>query len=225
MSGELPRGTFMAALAPSELEDLMARGRRRQFKKGAPMILEGEESDRVFALLEGRAKIATSTDDGREVFLGLRGPGELLGEFSFIDGEPRSASVSALEAVEAVVLAAADFKAFLEAHPHAVMLILHTVVNKMREADAKLIEFTAYDSVGRVARRLVELADRYGEADPEGGVRIDLPLSQEELAGWTGSSREAVSKALGSLRSLGWIETRRRGITVLDMAGLKRRAT
>jgi CRP/FNR family cyclic AMP-dependent transcriptional regulator len=225
VSGELPRNTFMAALEPAELEDLESRGRRRQFRKGAPLIIEGEQSDRVFAILEGRAKIAIATDDGKEVFLGLRGPGDLVGEFSFIDGEPRSASVNALEPVEAIVLGASDFKSFLETHPHAAMLMLHVVVNKMREADAKLIEFTAFDSVGRVARRLIELAERYGEADEEGGIRINLPLSQEELAGWTGSSREAVSKALGSLRALGWIETKRRGITVLDLAGLRRRAT
>jgi CRP-like cAMP-binding protein len=95
--------------------------------------------------------------------------------------------------------------------------------SRLRDADEKRVEFAAYDSVGRVARRLVEMAGRFG--DPEGlGVRITLPLTQEELAGWTGSSREAVSKALQALRDRGLIETKRRAVTVLDLEGLTRRA-
>ena len=85
------------------------------------------------------------------------------------------------------------------------------------------MEFGTHDTLGRVARRLVELTGRYGEADGD-GLRITLPLSQEELAGWTGSSREAVVKALRTMRSRGWIATARREIRVLDLDALERRA-
>ena len=97
------------------------------------------------------------------------------------------------------------------------------ISKRLRDADRKRAEFAAYDTVGRVASRLLELADRFGESQ-ENGIRISLPLTQEELAGWTGSSREAVSKALSSLRSLGCIETKRRGITILDIGRLRKRA-
>ncbi|MHB8509587.1 MAG: Crp/Fnr family transcriptional regulator [Candidatus Dormibacteria bacterium] len=216
--------TFVSSLSEAELADLQAMGRRRQFRKTSPILVEGEVSDRVAFIISGRVKVSLNTDDGKEVLLALRGPGDLLGELSFLDGEPRSATAAALEAVEAQILTAEEFKRFLENHPRAALNLLQMLSRRLREADQKLIEFTAYDSVGRVARRLLELAERYGQEE-EDGIRIDLPLSQEELAGWTGSSREAVSKALGTLRQLGWIETRRRGVTILDLKGLSRRAS
>jgi len=102
-------------------------------------------------------------------------------------------------------------------------MLLQVLSRKLRDADRKRIEFGAYDTVGRVCKRLVELAERFGE-ERGASVRIALPLSQQELAGWTGSSREAVSKALHQLRARGYIETARRGITVLDLAAIRRRA-
>jgi CRP-like cAMP-binding protein len=95
---------------------------------------------------------------------------------------------------------------------------------RLRDADVKRIGFAASDTVGRVASRLVELADRFGEEDERGETLITLPLTQEELAAWCGSSREATAKALQTLRSLGWVETARRRITVHDLASLRARA-
>ena len=83
---------------------------------------------------------------------------------------------------------------------------------------------SASATIGRVAARLVELASEYGQKQPGGGVRIDLPITQEELASWVGSSREGVNKALQTLRGLRWVETERRAITVLDMDALRQRA-
>jgi CRP-like cAMP-binding protein len=100
---------------------------------------------------------------------------------------------------------------------------MRLVTGKLRDADRKRIEYGAYDTTGRVATRLLELADRYGE-QTGAGVRVALPLSQDELAGWTGSSREAVSKALRSLRDRGLIETGRRRVVIHDLDGLRRRA-
>jgi CRP-like cAMP-binding protein len=97
------------------------------------------------------------------------------------------------------------------------------VISRLREADRKRVEFGASDTIGRVAARLVELAQRYGRP-AERGVRIDLPITQEELASWVGSSREGVNKALHTLKGLRWVETERRSITVLDLEALRRRA-
>ncbi len=148
----------------------------------------------------------------------------MIGDMSVLDGEPRSASAYALEDVHVLVLNADDFVSFLERHPKAALALLRMQNARLREADQKRIEYSAHDSVGRVASRLVELAVRYGESS-DGGIRITAPLTQEELAGWTGASREAVSKALQTLRARGWIETHRRGITVLNLDALRRRAT
>lgn len=211
---------FGATLTPAELQDLMARGARRRFKRGSFLMTEGEIADHVAVVLSGRAKVSSYTADGKEVVLALRGAGELLGELSALDGGERSASCSALEDVEALVIPAQRFEGFLEDHPRLALLLLHTVIRRLRDSDRKRIEFGAFDTPGRVARRILELVDRYGETDPR-GVRIQISLTQDELAGWTGASREAVSKALKLFRDRGWIETGRRSIVVLDLDALR----
>ena len=103
------------------------------------------------------------------------------------------------------------------------MALIRSIVGRLRDADLKRIEFGAFDILGRVARRLVELADRFGEPSPD-GIRITLPLSQDELAGWVGGSREAVSKALRTLRDRGYLTTARRAMTIRDVDAVRRRA-
>ena len=216
-------GLFVATLAPGDLEALSAWGAVRRFRRGSMLFHEGEDAGHVLIVRSGRVKVSSYTADGREVVLAVRGPGELLGELSAIDGEPRSASAGALEPVEVLSVPAEDFRAFLTTRPRIAVALLQMLSRKLRDADRKRIEFGASDTVVRVCTRLVELAERFGE-ERGNAVRITLPLSQQELAGWTGASREAVSKALHQLRRRGFIETARRGITVLDIAALKRRA-
>jgi CRP/FNR family transcriptional regulator, cyclic AMP receptor protein len=215
--------SFGDGLTSEERADLEGRGRRRRWPRGAALFNEGGRSDFVASIAKGRVKASYFTDDGDEVVLAIRGPGALLGEMSAIDEEPLSATVTALEPVEAIVVPVESFMVYLQKHPRVLLMLLRSMSRKLRDSDRKRVEFSAFDSLGRVARRLVELADDFGETDGH-GIRISLPLSQEELAGWTGSSREAVSKALRTLRSRGWIETRRRAITILDIDALRKRS-
>jgi CRP-like cAMP-binding protein len=214
---------LLSRLDDAERAALRRAATARRFRKGATLFNEGDHSDRVLVLVSGRVKICSFTRDGRELILAVRGPGDLLGELSAIDGEARSATAIALEEVEALDLDGGAFQAYLESNPRLAVLLLRMVTSRLRDADRKRIEFGAHETVGRVASRLVEMADRYGEP-ADGGIRIELPLSQEELAGWTGSSREAVAKALRTLRERGLIRTHRRGITVIDLDELRRRS-
>lgn len=184
------------------------------------LFQEGDAADRVLVIERGRVKIVSVTLEGREVVLAIRGPGDLLGELAAVDGLPRSAAAVAMEDMEALVVPAPRFAEFLEDHPAVTYRLLQTVVGRLREADRKRVEFGAYDAIGRVAHRLLELAERYGRTAGN-GIRIDLPLTQEELAGFTGSSREAVSRALRMLRAAGLVETHRMRITVTDVEGLR----
>ncbi|MBB2912386.1 CRP-like cAMP-binding protein [Streptosporangium becharense] len=214
-------GEFITMLTSEEITALYAAGRPRRWDRGATMFTEGDVSDWVLLLTSGRVKASSHTAVGSEVVLAVRGPGALLGEFAAIDRLPRSATVTALEPVEGIVVR--DFPAYLQENGRVAVLLMRLITAKMRDSDRKRIEYGAFDTAGRVATRLVELAERYGEA-VDGGVRVSLPLSQDELAGWTGASREAVSKALRSLRDRGLIETGRRRVIVHDMDGLRRRA-
>ena len=217
-------GAFLGAIESADRAALESSARRRRYAKGDSLFNEGNQSERVMVLIEGRAKIARATEDGKEAMLALRGPGDLLGEMSVFDGEPHSASATALEDCDALVLTRAEFTSFLEDHPRAALVLLSMLTQRLRDADDKRSDFLAYDAESRVARALVELAERFGEPT-DSGVRIQVALSQEELGGWLGASRESVSKALHRMRSRGWIETHRRGITVVDIEALRRRAS
>lgn len=214
-------GEFITLLTSDEVAALYAAGHPRRWDRGSTMFTEGETGDWVLILTTGRVKVSSHTAAGGEVVLAVRGPGALLGEFAAIDGLPRSATVTALEPVEGVTIR--DFPGYLREHGRVAVLLMRMVIGKMRDSDRKRIEYGAFDTTGRVATRLIELAERYGEP-ANGGVRVMLPLSQDELAGWTGASREAVSKALRSLRDRGLIETGRRRVIIHDMEGLRRRA-
>jgi CRP/FNR family transcriptional regulator, cyclic AMP receptor protein len=220
-----PRGTGLASgLSPTELDGLARIGRRLRYRTGSIIMNEGETSGHVLLILGGRVKVSSFTEDGREMVLAVRSPGDLVGELSAIDGLPHSATVGALDAVDAVVVSASAFKEFLTAHPHTALMLLAITSDRLRDADRKRVEFGAHDAAGRVAARLVEMAERFGQETAE-GVRIDLPLSQIELAGWTGLARESVAKALRQLRTRGWVKTYRKGFLVTDISSLRRRAT
>lgn len=214
---------FLAGLSETDRAALTAIGRRRRWPPGGTLFTEGERSTSVVVVLDGRAKVFSLTEQGEEIVLAVRGTGALLGELSALDGAPRAASVAAMETLDGLVVPVAGFVGFLRSHPDAAVALIQMVVGRLRDADRKRVEFGAFDILGRVARRLVELAERFGEPTRD-GIRITVPLSQDELAGWVGGSREAVSKALRSLRDRGYLATGRRAMTVRDLDGLRRRA-
>ncbi|MET7418193.1 Crp/Fnr family transcriptional regulator [Dactylosporangium sp. NPDC005555] len=214
---------FFDLLNTAEQAALEAAGHRRQWKRGAVIFREASRSESVIILKDGRVKVSSDTASGTEVVLAVRGPGALVGEFSAMDGGPMSATVTALEPVAALTVPTPEFERYLLSHGRVTMLLMRQLIGRVRDADRKRIEFGAYDTTGRVAARLVELAERFGEQTGE-GLRISLPLSQDELAGWTGSSREAVTKALRTLREEGWIQTGRLHVIVRDLAALRDRA-
>jgi CRP-like cAMP-binding protein len=173
-------------------------------------------------IIDGRVRVSVAGADGRDLVIAVRGPGELLGELAAIDGDqPRSASAFAVEALVVQIVPAADFLAFLERSPRAAVALLRTLTRRLRETSRTQMEFGSYDTVARVARRLDELAATHGEATAD-GVEIGLPLTQEELAGWIGASRESVARAMLMLRDRGIVTTSRRRVVVHDLAALRR---
>jgi CRP/FNR family transcriptional regulator, cyclic AMP receptor protein len=216
-------GSFMARLKPEDAADLRQRGRSRRWRKGCALFTQGDLSRWVAILLSGTVKVSSLTDSGNEIVLGIRRPGGLIGELEAADGKPRPATVVAIEPVEAVIISHEDFAAFLSSHRDAVWLLVGTLCERLRAADRKRVEIGSYNTTRRLAQQLVELAEDYGQP-ADHGVRISLPLTQDDLASWIGASREAVSKAFRSLRLRGWIETGRKTILVRDLAALRERA-
>ena len=219
-----PAGEFLTLLADADRLDLEAIGRRVSADRGDVLLARGEVGDRILVVETGRVKVSVTTSTGREVVLTFRGPGSLLGDQSLIDQSPRSATVTAVEPVAVLVVAASAFRSYLATHPDVALAMLATLSGRLRESDRRLAEYAGADTLGRICGRLVELCETQGDLDGKTAVRITLPITQEELAGWTGASIEATAKALRALRSLGWVATGRRAIEVHDVAALRSRA-
>lgn len=220
----LVQGTFFALLSEAERGALHDLGTRRSFPRRAALMFQNERDERVMLLLAGRVKVERLDQGGHELLLSIRGPGDVLGELAFIDGGPRIATVTALEPVEAVVTTAQMFRRHLETTPRVAVALLEVVTRRLRDTTLMGSQLAALDTMGRLAARIVELADRYGEQTKE-GVAVTLPLSREELAAWTGASRAGVAQALQALRELGWVKTDRRRMLVRDVDALRARAS
>lgn len=222
-SGDLPTGSFRSRLDAPAWAELEALGRIQRFPAGTTLMFEGEPGDRVMVLLSGRVKIVRISVDGHERLLGFADAGDLVGEVSVFDGEPRVGAVIALEQVDALVIPADGFRRHLEISPRVAVIMLEMMSARFRETTIKRSQFGTSDTVGRLAGRLVELVERYGAPHDRGHI-ISLPLTQEELGSWAAGSPAGVAKALKTMREFGWIETERRRIVVLDLEALRRRA-
>ena len=201
---------------------LRAEGRPVRFRRGQAIFTQGDRAERVFVIERGWILITSIAAGGREIVLGLRGPGDVIGDLSVLDGAPRSATALAVGEVEATVAPGSALTRALS-DAETAMDLLRVLASRLRDADRKRLEFAALDTLGRVAWRLQELSERFGEQTAE-GIEVELPLSQEQLASWCGASREATVKALAALRTLGCIATRRRSVLIRDVAGLRQHA-
>ena len=221
MSG--PR-EFLALLEDDERRALDEIGTARRAKRGEAILTQVQVADKVVVVLDGRVKTTTSTTGGDRALLAFRGPGALLGEQALLDGSPRAATIVAVEPVEYLVVAASAFKAYVAQRPRVAFVLLANLSLRLRDSDRRLAQFAGADTLARVSARLVELCEEHGEPGANGTITITLPLTQEELASWTGASLEATAKALRTARRLGWIATGRRTITVHDLEAMRARA-
>src|SRR3954468_20459146 len=144
----------------------------RRYRRGDVLFHQGDDAGAVLVLLAGHVK-AAMLNDGREVILAFPGPGELLGELSAVDGEPRSGTVRAIDDVEALVIPGSAFRAYLERKPRIALVLLRSVTERLRAADRQRVDYAVNDVVVRVAGRLVELCDRFGS---EEGATIEIGL-------------------------------------------------
>lgn len=213
---------FLRQLGSDDAEALMQRVRRRSVRRAQLILRAGAAGDDVVLVLDGHVKLVAYGADRREVVLAIRGPGELIGEMAALAGQRRTATVIAVDDVEVGFLHAEELKSFLAEHPAVALVLIRMLVRRLSEADRDRVDLATQDSVGMVAKRLVELATEHGKRVEEGTL-IEFTLTQDELASWTGATRETVSRALRLMRRVGWVATEHGSITVLDLAALRER--
>jgi CRP/FNR family cyclic AMP-dependent transcriptional regulator len=198
------------------LTDLVAAAERRSFSRGGVLFTEGDEGTELFVVASGRIAIANRSSDGRESVMALMERGDLFGEMAFFDGRPRSAEARALEASSVLAIPYEPLRAIYEAKPELLWSVVEMLAIRLRVTDEQLADSVFLDVTGRTAKRLLELA---GDAD-----EFSLPITQEELAGMVGASRERVNKAIASFVRLGWIEQADRRYRITNREQLSLRA-
>ena len=204
---------------------LMDVGRRRHYPRGSLVFAEGDDAHEVLLVTRGTVKVLVTARDGRQVVIEMSDAGELLGELAALDGARRTASAVAVTPVEVVTVPVTQFRTILREVPGAAEAMIDVLAARLRAAAGRHVELGAADAVARVCSRLDEMADRYGVLDAAGRLVLDTPITQLDLAQWAGLSREAVVKALRSLRNVGWITNLGRAIVVLDRTAIAQRAT
>jgi CRP/FNR family transcriptional regulator, cyclic AMP receptor protein len=215
--------TFFGGLPDTALDALIARGHTRKYAKGETIYRRGEPGDSLMVVLTGRIKIFNVTADAREVVLNFLGVGDINGEIAALDGKERTADAVAMAACEVFVAHARELLPVLTANPAALLEIVQLLCEKLRAASA-IIEDNTLEMRGRTARGLLRLARQHGRTS-KSGIRLQLVLSQRELGGYLGLSRENVSRQLGHLKHANMLRIDGSQIIIADERGLAEIAT
>jgi CRP/FNR family cyclic AMP-dependent transcriptional regulator len=184
---------------------------------------EGASGNQLYVILDGKIKLTRAAADGRENLLSVLGPGEMFGELSLFDPRPRTASATAVTDSRLAALAHDDLRNWLTGRPDVALHLLQALAQRLRRANDVMADLVFTDVPGRVAKALLDLAERFGTAQ-EDGLQVNHDLTQEELAQLVGASRETVNKALADFAARGWLQISARSVLILDSERLRRRA-
>jgi CRP/FNR family transcriptional regulator, cyclic AMP receptor protein len=213
----LARTDFFADAPPEALAAVSAAGEERQLIRGDVLFNEGDPPDSLYLVIRGRIAIAIANPiDRRESVVALMEPDDLFGEMSMLDNGPRSAMARALEPTTVLAIPFEPILTMFDQHPKLLWNVTRMLAQRIRVTDEALADSVFLDVTGRTAKRLLELAD--------GSDQFTLPVTQEELAGMVGASRERVNKAIASFIRLGWLEQQDRTYRITQRDRLELRA-
>jgi CRP/FNR family cyclic AMP-dependent transcriptional regulator len=201
---------LLAGLPDADVQRVLGRCRRRRFAKGEVLFHEGDPADSLHIVVKGRVAVRISTSLGSTATIDFIGAGDVVGEQALLPPvAPRGATAAALEPTETMALAASDFAAVRTEHPTVDAVLLSIVVRRHRALGARLAEALYVGAEQRVLRRLVDVAATYESTDT-------IPLTQEDLAGLAGTTRETVNRVLRREEERGALALARGRITILD---------
>ncbi|SCA58253.1 cAMP-binding protein-catabolite gene activator and regulatory subunit of cAMP-dependent protein kinase [Candidatus Terasakiella magnetica] len=217
----LANSELLSGLDGDMLDRLLSMTVTRKLAKNETLFVKGDPGDSLFGVQEGKIKIVTTSPNGKEVTLNIIEEGQFFGEIALLDGMDRTADAVAMEKSELLVIQRRDFIPFLEKHPKLCIQVMQLLCHRVR-ITSEMVEDAAFLPLdGRLAKRLLNLAELYGEEGENGGVLIGLNLPQQELARMMGTSRESVNKQLQIWRGAGWIELARGKVTLMDEDALR----
>lgn len=214
-----PAQTLLGMLSEKTRDELLSLGAPRQYLPDSVLMLEGDRTTEVMALIDGWVKVVGTTAEGGHALLSLRIGGDLVGEQSALEDEPRSATVISAGVTVAQVISQRDFVRFLDRHPDAGLAVSRALSGKLRWATRRRVDFSGLPVITRLARVLGELGRLYG-LQTRDGIEFRYTLTQPELAAMVGASEPSVHKALRQLRGDDIVVTGYRQVVITNPAAL-----
>lgn len=205
-----------------ELEKLLVISKEKTYPKDAVIFQKDDLGNFFFLICSGRVKVIIETEEGKEGILSILYPTEFFGEMSLLDGEPRSATVVALEETKVIIIERNDFLSLLYKHPELALKILKTLSLRLRKANRQIETLMFLDAPGKVARLLIDIAQERGKKI-NNEILIDLDFTRQELGNLIGVSRETTTRILKSFEEDGILSIERNQIIIKDIGELKRR--
>ena len=215
----LKRCDLFQRLGQEQLSALESRCRVRKFPRATPVYLPADHADSVLLLAEGRVKIGSFTEDGKQTILAFIEPGELFGELSLMGTEEREEYAETVEKSTVILIPGEVMQTLLVENPEVSLGVTKLFGMRRRRIERRLKYLLFRSNRERLVHLLLELAEQYGQMT-EGGVELRIRLSHQDLANIIGSTRETVTVVLGVLQAEGRLKLGRRKIVLSDIARL-----
>ncbi len=217
----LKKVSLFSQLGDDTLAGLGGHLHRRTFRKGTIIFHKDQAGDALYIVESGRVRIFLPTPAGEELTVDVAGPGDVFGELALLDGRPRSASAEAQEDTVTFTISREEFQGVLMQTPQLAAALVELLSSRLRHVTEYAESLAFLDVHARLARALLEMADRYGVR--RDGIEIDFDMTQTDLATMVGATRERVNRALAAFKAQGLIELRGRKIALLDTTRLRQR--
>ena len=218
----LSQVSLFAELPPERIHELAQMCRRRMYQRNETIFHKGDPGNGLYILTDGQVKIVLPSETGEEAMLAVLEPGDFFGELALFDGLPRSATVVAASKAEVLMLPRDDFMGFVTRNGEVAIALFAVLSRRLRATDELVEDAVFLDVPGRLAKRLLDLAEKHGKKTDQ-GIEIDLKLTQQDLAAMVGATRESVNKHLGWMRDHRLVSLDRQRIILLRPEELRRR--
>jgi CRP/FNR family transcriptional regulator/CRP/FNR family cyclic AMP-dependent transcriptional regulator len=211
---------LFAGLPEESIRGLVSSGRIRTYRSRSYVTMQGDPSDEVFMLLEGRLEVSTVSPEARPQLQTLLEPVRLFGELGVLAGLERTASVLCLEDARIWTLGREEFMSLVAAQPSMAVGLLQAMARQVLSKESMADDLVWLDLKGRLAKRLLQLAT----TSEAGGPLVVPSITQADLASMCGVTRESVSKTLASFDRRGFVRREGRSYVLLDPEALRRLA-
>ncbi|ANI91326.1 MAG TPA: Crp/Fnr family transcriptional regulator [Dietzia timorensis] len=223
MDDALSRAGIFQGVDPAAVKALRDDLSPAEFSRGETIIREGEPGETLYIIIDGKVKLSRKSPDGRENLLSVLGPSDMFGELSIFDPGPRTSSAICVTDVKVESMNRTALRRWISERPEIADQLLRVLARRLRRTNNNLADLIFTDVPGRVAKALLQLAQRFGQKEGT-AIRVTHDLTQEEIAQLVGASRETVNKALAEFAHRGWLRLEGKSVIISDPERLARRA-